>query len=425
MTKWGELVDLEQRTVSPRAFTDPEVYRKEQECIFAHCWLFVAHESQIPKPGDFVTNHMGDESVIICRDGDGRVRVLVNSCRHRGMRICRIDEGNTRTFQCPYHGWTYDVKGRLVGVPQYQDAYHGELKREEWGLLEVPKVDSYRGLIFASFDKEVEGLDTYLGEMKWYLDVMFDRTAGGWMMLPGVHKWTLKGNWKLAAEQFGGDNYHVMAGHESMARLGLFPAGKTAGDEPWTRDFEARLDNGHGWISLAIPDPPHVTEVLGPYLTRVRAEAEQRLQPAQSALIGCTHVGTIFPHCSVISFNGMTSLRLWHPRGPNRIEVWSWALVERDAPPTVVEMARKMQILTFSPTGIFEQDDGEMWGESVEAMGGFYRNRFPLNYQMGAGYGRRDPEKPGLIHPPSTEISVFGFYERWRVLMNDGAGIHA
>ena len=78
MTKWGELVDLVQRTVRPRAFTDPEVYREEQEHIFARCWLFVAHESQISKPGDFITNHMGDESVIICRDGDGRVRVLIN-----------------------------------------------------------------------------------------------------------------------------------------------------------------------------------------------------------------------------------------------------------------------------------------------------------------------------------------------------------
>lgn len=420
MTRWGELVDLEQRTVSPRVFTDPDVYRAEQEHLFARCWLYVGHESRIPQPGDFVTNYMGEEPVIVCRDGDGRVRVLVNSCRHRGMRVCRTDAGNTRTFQCPYHGWTYDVQGRLVGVPQYQEAYHGELKREEWGLLEVPQVGSYRGLIFASFDKETESLDTYLGEMKWYLDVVLSRTAGGWVTLPGVHKWSLRGNWKLAAEQFGGDNYHVTAGHESMARLGLVPPGKTSGDEPWVRDFEVSTEKGHGWINLAIPDPPEVAEILGPYLARVREEAKQRLQPAQHALIGTTYVGTIFPNCSIISFNGMTSIRLWQPRGPRSMEVWSWGLIECDAPPAVAEMARKMQILTFSPTGIFEQDDGEMWGESVEAMGGVYRRQFPLNYQMGAGYGRRDPEKPGLIHPPSTEIGVFGFYERWRALMSNG-----
>ena len=130
-------------------------------------------------------------------------------------------------------------------------------------------------------------------------------------------------------------------------------------------------------------------------------------------------MGTIFPNCSLLSFAGFLTVRLWQPRGPERLEVWSWGLVEREAPPAVVELARKMQILTFSPSGIFEQDDGEMWGECVEAMGGFYRRRFPLNYQMGAGHGRGDPNKPGVIHPPPTEIGVFGFYERWRALMSN------
>jgi 3-phenylpropionate/trans-cinnamate dioxygenase alpha subunit len=335
------------------------------------------------------------------------------------MRICRIDEGNTRTFQCPYHGWTYDLQGRLVGVPEYREAYYGELRREQWGLLEVPRVDSYRGLIFASFAEEAESLDPYLGEMKWYLDIIFNRTAGGWAALPGVHRWSLRGNWKLAAEQFSGDNYHVMAAHGSMVRLGLLDKESFMG-QPWVRDFEVKTEGGHGWLNLTMADPPELAEVLAAYQAKVRAEASQRLSAAQSDLVGCIYVGTVFPNFSLLSFAGFLTIRLWRPHGPNRMEVWSWGLVEREAPPAVVELARKMQILTFSPSGIFEQDDGEMWGECVEAMGGFYRRRFPLNYQMGAGYGRRDPEKPGLIHPPPTEISVFGFYKRWRALMSDG-----
>ena len=422
MADWDELVDLEHRTVSPRVFTDPDVYRAEQERIFARCWLYVAHETQIPQPGDFITNYMGEEPVVVCRDGEGRVRVFVNSCRHRGMRVCRADEGNTRVFQCPYHGWTYDVQGRLVGVPEYQEAYHGELRREQWGLLEVPRVESYRGLIFASFAEEGESLDAYLSEMKWYLDVLLNRTAAGWVALPGVHKWSLKGNWKLAAEQFAGDNYHVMAGHESMVRLGLLDT-ETFMSQPWVRDFEVKTEKGHGWLNLTMADPPGIAETVGAYQAQVQAEARQRLSPAQSDLVGCIYVGTVFPNFSLLSFVGFLTVRLWHPRGPDRMEVWSWGLVEREAPPAVVALARKMQILTFSPSGIFEQDDGEMWGGCVEAMGGFYRRRFPLNYQMGAGHGRRDPEKPGVIHPPPTEISVFGFYERWRALMRDGTEV--
>ena len=109
--------------------------------MFGRCWLYVAHATQIPHPGDFVTSYMGEEPVIVCRDGEDRVHVFVNSCRHRGSRACRLDAGNTRMFTCPYHGWTYDMQGRLVGVPQFQEAYYGELKRDEWGLLEVPRVD--------------------------------------------------------------------------------------------------------------------------------------------------------------------------------------------------------------------------------------------------------------------------------------------
>ncbi len=412
-----KLVDLEHKTVSPLVFTDPQVYRAEQERVFGRCWLYVAHESQLPQVGSFLTNSMGEEPVLVCRDGEGRVRVFVNSCRHRGARVCRVDEGRAQRFECPNHGWTYDLAGRLIGVPRYQEAYYGELRREEWGLLEVPRVSLYRGLVFASFSEEGESLEDYLGEIRWYLDLLLNRTAGGWEVLPGAHRWALKGNWKLAAEQFGGDNYHVSSTHGSMVRLGLVDE-KTFMGEPWVRDFEVKTDKGHGWINLTMAHPPEMERVLGAYQTRVREEARGRLSPAQSALVGTIHVGTIFPNFSLLSFSGFLTFRLWQPRGPKRMEVWSWGLVEKGAPSEVVELARKMQILTFSPSGIFEQDDGEMWGDCVESMGGFYRSRFPLNYQMGAGHGRRDPERPGLLHPPPTEIGVFGFYERWQELMD-------
>jgi 3-phenylpropionate/trans-cinnamate dioxygenase alpha subunit len=402
-------------------FTDSELYRLEQERVFGRCWLYVAHESQLPHSGDFVTNFMGEEPVIVCRDTEGRVRVFVNSCRHRGMRVCRVDAGNARTFQCPYHGWAYDVRGRLVGVPQHQEAYHGQLNREEWGLIEVPRVATYRGLIFASFADDIEPLESYLGELAWYLDLLLDRTAGGWVLLPGVHKWTLKGNWKLAAEQFTGDNYHAVAAHESMVKSGILDQSTFVG-EPWKRDFQVATERGHGWLNLTMADSPEIAQVTGAYQAHVQAEARQRLSPAQSDLVGCIYVGSVFPNFSLISFVGFAAIRLWQPRGPDRMDVWSWGMVERDAPPEVQALARKMQVLTFSPSGIFEQDDGAMWGESVEAMGGFYRRRFPLNYQMGTGHGRRDPERPGLLHAPPTEIGIFSFYERWLTLMSNTGG---
>jgi phenylpropionate dioxygenase-like ring-hydroxylating dioxygenase large terminal subunit len=111
------LVNIENGLVSPRIFIDPDLYRLELDQIFARCWLFLCHETQIPNPGDFFTTYMGEDPVLVVRDSAGKVRAFLNSCRHRGNRLCRADSGNARSFTCAHHGWTYNVDGRLVGVP--------------------------------------------------------------------------------------------------------------------------------------------------------------------------------------------------------------------------------------------------------------------------------------------------------------------
>ena len=115
---------------------------------------------------------------------------------------------------------------------------------------------------------------------------------------------------------------------------------------------------------------------------------------------------------------GFTFLRVWQPRGLDDLDVYSWALADREAPEEVIEFLRTMLILNFSSSGIFEQDDVTVWGDMMSTLKGTMRRRFPLNYQMGAGHERRLPDRPGLIHPPSTEIGIFGFHEFWRSLMS-------
>lgn len=411
------LVDPANHTVSPKVFVDPDIYHAEQERIFAKSWLYVGHESQIPNPGDFMTGSMGEEPIILCRDSDGQARVFLNSCRHRGMPVCQEESGNARGFQCPYHGWAYTLGGKLAGVPDHATAYHGELDRSQWGLIEAAQVASYHGLIFATFDAYAPSLEEYLGEIRWYLDMLFDRTRSGMRALPGTHRWRLNANWKFGAEQFLGDNYHTAWAHKSQWPKDIrmeYPQERT--------DYETRTEEGHGWINFVFPNPPELEGMLRPYWDWVRAEAAERLTPLQTEQIGCVHVGTIFPNVSVIGFLGFLSVRLWQPRGPNHVDVLSWQLIERDAPEEIVAFARDVLVRTFSPTGIFEQDDGEMWSMCTETLKGAYRRRFPLNYQMGAGHGRRDNERPGLLHKPPTEIGVFGFYEKWQELMGDGRG---
>ena len=165
------LVDLKAGQISREIFVNDEIYQQELERVFARAWLLVGHESQIPNPGDFVVSGMGEESVILCRDRAGEVHVFLNSCRHRGMKVCRYDEGNAAVFTCPYHGWSYGTDGRLVGVPFFREAYHSTLDRAQWGLVEVAQLCRYKGTVWATWDPAAPSFFEYLGEFRRYLDL--------------------------------------------------------------------------------------------------------------------------------------------------------------------------------------------------------------------------------------------------------------
>src|SRR2546426_9389138 len=124
-----QLVDAETGTVDRTIFSDKEIYRLELEQIFARAWNFMAHDSQIPNPGDFFSTYIGEDRVIVVRDKSGNPQVLLNTCRHRGNAVSRAEEGHASSFMCTYHGWTYDLQGKLVGVPGFKDYYHEELDR--------------------------------------------------------------------------------------------------------------------------------------------------------------------------------------------------------------------------------------------------------------------------------------------------------
>jgi 3-phenylpropionate/trans-cinnamate dioxygenase alpha subunit len=409
----GSLVDAERGHVSRRIFIEPEIYEQELKQIFARCWLYLCHDSQIPCPGDFFTTYMGEDPVLVVRDSAGTVHAFLNVCRHRGNRLCRADDGNAASFTCAYHGWTYGNDGRLIGVPYLKEAYHGELQRERWGLVPVAQLDNYKGLWFATFDPAAPSLRQYLGEMAWYLDAFFDRRDGGVEIIGGVHKWIMPCNWKFPAENFAGDGYHVHWSHLSAVQTG------SGGDFRVKPDSQGRalsLGSGHSIMTVGpdmVADPPNPA-VLD-YEAQILPEIRQRL--GRRIDLGKPIVGTVFPNFSMLRPTSRT-IRVWHPRGPDKTEVWAWIFADKMAPPEVKNALRLAGARVFGPGGTFEQDDMDNWQGCTRTGRGVVARRYDLNYEMGLGHERFDPALGARVSDYRySESNHRGFYRRWAELM--------
>ncbi len=420
-------VDPALGTIKRQIYVDEEIYKLEQERIFSRVWLFVGHESQIQKPGDYFVSRMGEESVILTRDRQGEIHVFLNSCMHRGMRVCRYDEGNTPIFTCPYHGWSYGLSGDLVGVPYFKEAYHSELKKEEWGLKEVGQLCNYKGTIWATWDKTAPSFEEYLGSTKLYYDILVDSrdgSPGGSEAIPGVQKWRTPANWKSAAENACGDGYHNIS-HRSVDLVGIGPSGGRGRRDDETggtrRLAISTLEFGHGaltgeqlddypWTPAYQNDPEVAEWAEHSYYER------QRRQGELARVLG--GVGNIFPNMSYWS-RQPRRMAVWHPGGSaGEAEYWSWFLVDKDAPKQVKDMLRHYGMRYSGPAGLTEQDDMENWNYASKASRGAIASQLPYNYQIGLGHFNKNDHLPGHVVEGMSEMNQLGMYTFWAELMD-------
>ncbi len=440
-----KLVDVENGVMNRQIYYDADIYQQELERVFARMWLFIGHESQIPNPNDFFVSRMGEESVIMTRDRQNQIHVLLNTCRHRGMKVCRYDEGNTPVFSCPYHGWSYSTDGTLVsapgeliGVPQFRTAYHGELNKEEWGLVSVPKMQVYKGGVFACWDEKAPDFFDYVGDFLPYLDGLFDHRdgrEGGSVVVGGVQKWRVPCNWKFSSENFTNGAGHNIS-HRSVELVGIGPGG--AGQ---TRSGERSRERNQSQGKVSFPESGHCARggiplveesypfpsfnsKLGPlddmeavdrYYREIYEKRRVNLAGKPVSWAG----GNLFPNMSYHS-QFPRSILVTHPAGPMEMEMWRWVLVDADAPKEVVDLARHHALRYSGPAGMTEQDDMENWNYAAAASKGTIAKRYPYSYKMGLGHAMKVDDLEGAIisDHTTTEENDRNFYKRWAELMD-------
>jgi phenylpropionate dioxygenase-like ring-hydroxylating dioxygenase large terminal subunit len=419
------LVSADGSRVRRAAFDSEEVYARERTAIFEQCWLYVGHMSQIPNPGDFLTTYMGDTPVIVANRGDGQISVMLNSCTHRGRRVCQSDCGNARSFQCPYHAWTYGLDGSLRNVPHREIGYGDVLDESSLGLRHVAQIANYKGMIWATWNAHAPSFTDYLGDFRVYLDLMIDRDEGGIEVLPAVQRWRIPANWKFFVENNSPDLYHVSFTHASnISRDGLTkPYGNN--ENAYTVCAGEGHSTGGQRYGLSGGDemPAKYYEYVKGFQERIGQERGAHF--SQVVPIG---VGVIFPNFCFLDTQRIRTFRLAQPRGPHEMELHSWVVVDRDMPDELKQDVRLQYTRLNGPGGVFEQDDVDNWSSCSESTQWSPARDLDFNYQLGLGKEvpaeeALGPGLPGTCGTGYTETALRNFYRRWGALMSGAARV--
>jgi p-cumate 2,3-dioxygenase alpha subunit len=411
------------------ALTSEGIHRAEIERIFNHSWLYVGHESEVPARGDFVRRTVGKRPLFFVRSrSTGEVRVFANSCTHRGTTICRRDRGNVKTFQCFYHAWTFDSDGALIGVPD-EATYGPHFDKSQFGLVEVPRMATYRGMIFASYDPDVEDLVDYLAGARAYIDAMMDAAevaaefsanghsngtspdawSGPLQVLRGTHEYGIKANWKLLVEN-SFDGYHLGPTHQTYFQ---FLKDQNVEVSPSTGTMKL-LGNGHAvieysgsWGRPIARWAEQFGDASRAQLDALRAKIIDQLGETGYRMAELNRNLFIYPNLFVMD-NNATALRVIEPTAPGYMDVTQHELAPRVEDPTVRKVRLESYVTFAGPGGLATPDDVEAL-ESCQ-QGASSGVEWSL---LSRGYFSDEP-------PMSGELQMRVFWRRWQEQMLAG-----
>ena len=386
-------------------YTDQDIYDREVAKIFhGKTWNFVALECEVPNTGDFIRSNVGPTPVIVSRAEDGTVHVFENRCAHRAAEFCRELSGNVGEFVCPYHQWSYDLKGNLAGVPFRRGAggkggMPKDFKTTDHGPTRL-RVASHRGVVFASYSEEVEPLDAYLGEeVLREFEATFD---GRKLKLLGYYRHTLLGNWKLYHENLR-DPYHATLLHTFLVTFGLLVAGNK---------FMMLMDptGRHGVMGSAKSDTKNVANAdkkeMRAFKEDMRLEEPRFMDfiPEFDSPWSVT-MSTIWPNLIVQREMNTLGIRHIVPNGPNEF-IMKWTMFGFEGDDDEMTRHRLRQGNLMGPAGFLGIEDNEAIKFVQDGMLGVPDKEHLVML---------DPDVPaGSTDSIISEAAIRAMYQHWR-----------
>jgi benzoate/toluate 1,2-dioxygenase alpha subunit len=415
-------------------YNDPAILEAEYRNIFEGGWLFLCHESIIPKPGDYFTSHMGRQPVFVIRTEDGGIAAYFNACGHRGSLLLKSRSGNAASITCPYHGFCFDTQGRCVSVPKRATGWPAEFPLSQFDLHAVARLDSYRGLIFASLTPDVPPLHQHLGAATALIDIFVAPAPQPLEIVAGYSIYETACNWKIMHEN-GPDAFHAPIVHNNFAaaiayrekRSGVSGVRKTDTGRLTARIASASYDlgNGHTAFWQERPSPESFP------IAAQRGALAQRFTPGQLAwMIDRGRHVTVFPNL-LMNDLASTHLRVYRPLGVDRMETIIWCIAPVGEPAEArAARLRKFEDF-FLPSGMATPDDVAI-AEAAQKASWAHQSPWSV-LSRGLSFCKDGPDEAaralGFAPRISSdswdhEVAIRGVYRRWLEMLQRDAGWH-
>ena len=414
---------VREHAVHRAAYVDPAVFALEEERIFRRAWLYVGHESEVPRSGDYVLRRLGADEVILVRTEAGELSLLHNRCAHRGARIATAPRGNLRQFRCPYHAWTYRLDGSLIGVP-LADGYAG---KPELSLAPVARVSSYRGFVFGSHAPQGGSLPEFLGGLASAFDNMVDRAPAGTLTrFGGALRLEYRGNWKMFMEN-AVDLVHPGFVHRSSVEAARSAAAVPEGDEAAQQGAQMFLANGMPgprWSEVPLHAFPGGHVYMGgfyrqgliapqredPVYARYRSLLVERHGEAKAAQVLAVDRfnNLVWPNLSLNA--RFAAMRVVQPLAADRTVVEVQCFRLDGAPEEMHQLTLQFVNLAASPASLVASDDLEIFERCQRGLED--RASDWIDVRRGVLADARQPDG-SVVGPGTSELAIRNQFEAW------------